>query len=81
MFKIWQDVALEVNKNWNKDIRILTEIPVNHGQIHHIKNNWFGPIFLSPGDSHAKGLLALIYLDIEGVPKINTDPNRKVGLH
>ena len=40
-----QNLALEIYKNQNKVISILTETYINHGQIHHIKNNWLGPIF------------------------------------
>ena len=61
----------------NKDISILTETHINHDQIHHqihIRNNWLGPIFFSPGDSHTKGLLVLLHLGLEGVTEVDTDP-------
>ena len=32
-----------------------------------------GTIFLSPGDSHAKGLLVLLDLGLEGVTEVDTD--------
>ena len=44
-----QDLALEFCRNQNKNFSILTETFINHDQIHHIKNNWLDPIFLSPG--------------------------------
>ena len=57
-----QDLALEFCREKNKDISILNETHINHDQIHyqiHIRNNWLGPTFFSPGDSHTKGLLVL----------------------
>ena len=65
----------------NKDISILTETHINHDQIHHqihIRNNWLGPIFFSPGDSHTKGLLVLLHLGLEGVTEVDTDPNGRL---
>ena len=37
----------------------------------------FEPIFLeiSPGNIHTKGLLLLLYMGLEGVTEVNTDPN------
>ena len=32
-----------------------------------------GPIFFSPGDSHTKGMLFLLYLSLEGVTEVDTD--------
>ena len=43
------DLAFEFCRNQNKGISTLTENDVNYDQRHHIKNNWFGPIFFSPG--------------------------------
>ena len=40
----------------------------------HIKNNWLGAIFFSPGDNHTRGLLALLHLSLEGVTEVDTDP-------
>ena len=51
-----------------------TETHINHDQIHNIRNSWLGPIFYSPGDSHTKGFLALLYLGLEGITKVDTDP-------
>ena len=39
------DLALEFCRNKNKGISILTETHIKHGQIHHIRNSWLGPIF------------------------------------
>ena len=61
----------------NKDIIILTETHINHDQIHHqihVRNNWLGPIFFSPGDSHIKGLLVLLHLGLEGISELDTNP-------
>ena len=61
----------------NKDISILTETHINHNQIHHqvhITNNWLGPIFFSPRDSHTKGSLVLRYSDFEGITEVDADP-------
>ena len=57
-----------------KDISVLTETHINHDQIHRIRNNWLGPIFFFPGDSHTKGMLALLHPDLEGVTEVETDP-------
>ena len=43
-----QNPELEFCRNQNKDVSILTKTQVNIDQIHHISNNWLGPIFFSP---------------------------------
>ena len=68
-----KDLALQFCRNRNKDISILTETHINLDQIHHIRNNWLGAIFFSPGDSHTKGLLVLLHLGLEGVTEVDTD--------
>ena len=48
--RIWHLSFAEKN---NKDISVSTETHSNHDQIHHqihIRANWLGPIFLSPGE-------------------------------
>ena len=57
-----------------KVLSILTEAHINHDQIHHARNNWLGPIFLSSGDSHTKGMLFLLHLTLEGITDVDTDP-------
>ena len=72
--RIWH---LSFAEKKNKDISILTETHINHDQIHHqihIRNNWLGPIFFSPGDSHKIGLLVLIYLALKCTTEVDTDP-------
>ena len=69
-----QDLALDSYRKQNKYISILTETHIKHDQILHIRNNWLGPIFLSPGSSHTKGFIAQLHLDLEGVAQIDTDP-------
>ena len=73
-----EDLALEFcRKKTNRDISILTETHINHDQKHHqiyIRNNCLGPIFFSPGDSHTKGLLALLHLALEVITKSDTEP-------
>ena len=69
-----QNLALQFCRNRNKDVSTLTETHINYDQIHHIRNNWLGAIFFSPGDSHTKGLLVLLHLGLEGVTEVNTDP-------
>ena len=59
-----QSLANEFCRKQNKVISVLTETHINHDQIHHIKNEWLGLIFFSPGDSHTKGILALLYLGL-----------------
>ena len=61
----------------NKVISILTETHINHDQIHHTRNNWLGPIFFSPGDTHTKGMLFLLHLGLEGVTEVDTDPKER----
>ena len=68
-----QDLTLEFCIKQNKYISILTETHIKHDQILHIKNNWLGSIFLSPGRSHTKGVIAQLHLGLEGV----TDPKRR----
>ena len=77
-------VASEVpwNRIWHfnfeetetKKVGILAETYINLDQIHHIRNNWLGPIFFSLGDSHTKGLLVLLHLCLEDVNEVDTDP-------
>ena len=40
----------------------------------YIRNNWFGPIFFSPGNSHTKRLLVLLYLGLESITEVDADP-------
>ena len=35
------------------------------------------PIFFSPGDTHAKGMLFLLHLGLEGVTEVDTDPKKR----
>ena len=75
-----QDLALEFYRKQNKYISILTEIHVTHDQIRQIRNNWLGPIFLCPGNSHTKGLLSHLHPDLEGVTEVDTDPKGRFVL-
>ena len=75
-----QDLVLEFCGKQNKDISILTETHINHDQIHQIRNNWLGPIFLSPRNTHTKGLLAQLHLGLEGVTEVDTDPKGRFVL-
>ena len=68
-----QNLVLEFWRKRNKDVSILTETHTNLDQIHHLRNNWLGTIFFSPGDSHTKGLLVLFHLGLEGVTEVDTD--------
>ena len=78
MLEIWQDLSLEFYRKQNKDIGILTKIHVNHDQIHHIRNNWLGPIFFCLGDNHTEGLLVLIHSGLEGPTEADNGPKRRV---
>ena len=78
MLEIWQNLVPEFCRKQNKRISILTEIHVNHDQIHHIRNNRLGPSFLCPRDIHTEGLLAVIYSSLEVVTEAETDPKRNV---
>ena len=49
-----------------------SETHINHDQIRHIRNNWLNPIFFPPGDNRAKGLLVLLYLDLEFITGVDT---------
>ena len=68
-----QDLALESSRNQNKVISILSETDIYYDQIHYIRNNWLGPIFVSSGDNHTKGLLVLLHLILEGTTEFDTD--------
>ena len=60
---------------WTKKvISILTETHINHDQTHHTRNNWLGPIIFSHGDSRTKRMLFLLYLGLEGITEVDTDP-------
>ena len=72
-----QDLALGFCRKQNKYISILTETHIKHDQILHIRNNWLGPIFLSPGRSHTKGLIAQLHPGLEGVTEVDTDPKER----
>ena len=69
-----QDLTLESCRKQNKYISILTETHIKHDQILHIRNNRLGPIFLSPGNSHTKGLIAQLHPGLEDVTEVDTDP-------
>ena len=71
-----QNLALQFCGNRNKDISILTETHINFDQIQHIGNSLLESF--SPGDSHTKGLLALLHLGFEGVTEIDTDPKGRL---
>ena len=75
-----QDLALEFCRKQNKYISILTETHVTYDQIRQIKNNWLGPIFLSRGNSHTKGLLSQFHPGLEGVTEVDTDPKGRFVL-
>ena len=47
---------------------------INYDQIYHIRNDWFGSIFFSPGDSHTKRLLVLLHPGLEVVTEFDSDP-------
>ena len=68
------NLALQFCRNQNKDVSILTETHINLDQIDHVRNNWLGTIFFSPGDSQTKGLLVLLHLGLEGLTGVDTDP-------
>ena len=56
---------------------MLIETHINHDQKHHqmhIRNNWLGPIFFSPGDSHLKESLVLLHPALKGITEGDTDP-------
>ena len=69
-----QNLALQFCRKRNKDVSILTETHINLDQIYHIRNNWLDAIFLSPADSHTKGLLVLLHLGLEGITEVKTNP-------
>ena len=73
-------IRIPWSRIWHKDISILTETHINHDQIHHqihVGNNWLGPIFLFPGDTYTKGLLALLHPGLEGITEADTYPKRR----
>ena len=74
-----QNLALQFFRNRSKDVSILTKTDINLDQVrnNHIRNNSLGAIFLSPGNSHTKGLIVLLHLGLEGVTEIDTDPKER----
>ena len=72
-----QDLVLDFYRKQNKYINILTETHIKHDQILHIRNNWLGPIFLSPGSSHTKGFIAQRHPGLEGVTEVDIDPKER----
>ena len=69
-----KDLALDFYRKQNKYINILTETHIKHDQILHIRNNWLGLIFLSPGTSHTKGFIAQLHPGLEGVTEVDNGP-------
>ena len=55
-----QDMELEFGGNQNKVISILIETHINNDQIHHIRNDWLGSSFFSPGDSGTEECLSCL---------------------
>ena len=41
------------------------------------KKYWLVPIFFSPGDSHTKGSLVLLFLALGGITEVGTDPKEE----
>ena len=70
-----QETALEFCKSQNKDIYILAETHIGNEQIHQIKNNWLGPILISPGHTFSKGILILLHPGFPDVTEVDSDPN------
>ena len=68
-----QDLVLEFCGNQKQFISILSETHINHDQMHHLRHNWYGPIFFFPGDSATKGLLILHHLGLEVINEVETD--------
>ena len=67
-----------MQKKKHKDISVLTETHISHDQIHHLKNNWLGPIVFFPVDSHTKRMLVLLHLGLEGISEVDTDPKERI---
>ena len=76
-----QDLALDFYRKQKKYISILTETikHIKHDQILHIRNNWLGPIFLSPGSTHTKGFISQLHPGLEGVTEVDTDPKGRIA--
>ena len=72
-YSLEQDLALEFCRKQNKYIIILTQTHFKHDQILHTKNNWLGPIFLSPRRGHTEELIAQLHPGLEGVTEVETD--------
>ena len=70
-----QEIALGFCKSQNKDICISAETHIDHEQINQIKNNWLGPILISPRDTFSKGILILLHPGFPNVTEVDSDPN------
>ena len=55
-------------------LSILIETYIKHDHILHIRNNWLGLIFLSPGSTHTKGLIAHFHPTLKDITEVDTDP-------
>ena len=63
--RIWH---LRFPERKSKGISILTGTHINHDRIHDIKK------IGSPRESHLKGLLSLLHLDLEGATEVDINP-------
>ena len=53
----------------------MAETHIDNEQIHQIKNNWLGPVLISPGDTFSKGILILLHPGFPDVTEVDSDPN------
>ena len=72
-----QNLGLGFCRNQNKDFSILTETHINLDQIHHIRNNWLGPILFSPEIVTLKKCFSCLIWVWEIVTEVDTDPKRR----
>ena len=70
-----QEIATEFCKSQNKDICILAKTHIDNDQSHQIKNNWLGPVLISPGDTFSKGILIFLHPGFPDVTEIDPDLN------
>ena len=71
-----QDLALEFDRNQNKDVSILTETCINHGQIHHVLKSGGSWKVKNTPKLFSKYLLQRQNMQNQKISELYTDDNK-----
>ena len=71
-----QDLALEFDRNQNKDVSILTETCINHGQIHHVLKSGGSWKVKNTAKLFSKYLLQRQNMQNQKISEFYTDDNK-----